>query len=149
MTIQVLLIQNVTGVGRKGEIIDVRRGYARNFLLSQGLARIANEKDAAAAEREKTAVEKRKEEELLKLKDIKTRLFKKRITIALPANEQGTLYGGVASKDIADALYTTYGVDLPISSIIVGTIKTVGLHAFKVAVKEQGEIAMKARVRAL
>lgn len=149
MTTKVILTQNVPGVGKKGEILDVRRGYARNFFMQRRLARIADEKDTAFALAEKTAMEKRREDELAGLADIKQRLFKKRITLALPANEQGTLYRAAASEDVTDALYTTYGVDIPAFSIKMETIKTVGLHAFKIVLKDHGEIVMKARVKAL
>ncbi len=149
MITRVILTQNIIGVGKKGDIIAVRKGHARNFLIPLRLARVADDKCVALAETEKAAVEKRREEKIKGLKDIKQRLSKKRITLLIPANDQGTLYRGVASIDITDSLYTTYGVDINASCILMETIKTVGLHSFKVVLKDYGEIPMKARVKAL
>ena len=146
MTTRVILTQNIVGVGKKGDIIAVRKGHARNFLIPLRLARVADDKCVALAETEKAAIEERREEKIKELKDIKQRLSKKRITLLIPANDQGTLYRGVASIDITDSLYTTYGVDIPASCILMEIIKTVGLHSFKVVLKDHGEISMKVRV---
>lgn len=149
MTIKVVLTQNVPGVGKKGDILNVRRGYARNFFISKRLARVAREEDAAAARAQEAAIEKQRAEAWEKTKDAKERLFKKYITLQLPANDQGTLYRAVAPKDIVEAVYATYGVNVPVSAVVMETIKSVGSHGFKVALKDQGEVAMKARVKAL
>lgn len=149
MTIKVILTQNVPGVGEKGDILYVSRGYARNFLIPKKAARIAGEKDIAASVAHAAEEEKQREKELGKMKDVKAHLFKKHIALALPSNDQGTLYRAVAPKDIADALYATYGVNFPASSINMATIKTVGAHDFTIALKDQGEIAMRARIKAL
>ncbi|MBI4359589.1 MAG: 50S ribosomal protein L9 [Candidatus Jacksonbacteria bacterium] len=149
MTIKVILTQNVPGLGEKGDIVDVSRGHARNFLIAKGHARKASDKDEKNASEIMKAAESRHEAELTRLKDLKERLSKKHIMLAIPGNSQGTLYRSASEEDVAEALFTTYGVNIPASCVKMETIKTAGHHSFKLAMKDHGEIVMRARVRAL
>lgn len=149
MTTKVILTQNVSKIGKKGDIVDVARGHARNFLVSKGFARMTTDKDAQIALRKKETIASEREEELARLKDVKERLFKKHIALTIPGNAKGTLYRAATLEDVTDALFSTYGIDIPVSCIRMETIKAAGSHVFKVVLKDQGEIPMRARVKAI
>lgn len=103
-TIELLLTENVENLGIVGDVVSVRPGYARNFLLPRGIA-ITPSKGAIArlAERRKEVeaqlkLQRQQREALLE------KLHEKEITIERSANEQGVLFGGVSQHDIAQAL---------------------------------------------
>ncbi|RKD22893.1 50S ribosomal protein L9 [Ammoniphilus oxalaticus] len=101
---KVILQKDVKGHGKKGELVEVSEGYARNFLLPRGLAVEATSGNLKSFKQRKKSEEKRKEEE----KDQAIQLAEdlKELTIRIPAKtgEGGRLFGAVSSKQIADAL---------------------------------------------
>jgi len=101
---QVLLKKNVEKLGQIGDIVEVKPGYARNYLLLQGLAVPVSEANLKLVEREKKQHElelKKREEELRQLAE---RLASASVTIQSKANEEGHLFGSVSAQQIADCL---------------------------------------------
>lgn len=147
MLTQVVLAQTVRRTGQKGDIIAVKRGYARNFLIPHGLAKQVTKQEIAMLNDQRQAHQEKLQKAIARGEELKKHLAKKRILLALPANASGTLYGSATVRDIKGALYETYGVDLPEEAItIVAPIKSVGLHLFHIATKEHGDVAMKVKV---
>jgi large subunit ribosomal protein L9 len=111
--IELLLLRNVENLGIVGDVVSVKAGYARNFLLPHAIAehptpeKIESLKDARAkAQAELAALRKRREETVTKLVDHK-------ITLVRSCNDQGLLYGSITQRDIADALVAEgYAVDM-------------------------------------
>jgi len=129
---EVILLTNVKGQGKEGDIINVSPGYARNFLLPRKLAVEATEaarKDLAAKREEEqkhAAVEKARAEEL------KEQLQKQRVTIVTQAGEGGRLFGAVTTKHIGDAL-AAEGIDVDKRKIQLSEpIKSLGSHQVQV-----------------
>ena len=144
--LKILLIQKVEGLGKKGEIVQVKSGYAQNYLIPMKLGSIASQSDSKKNEE---ALETRKREldvNTLKLDDSIKRLAKKRMSLHCKANEAGTLYAAVTQEQIRDALYETYGVKVPEGSIQSDAIKSVGLHPLRIIFKNKGEFRMKVRI---
>ncbi len=141
--VQLLLIHNVEHLGKQGEIVEVRPGYALNYLLPQGLATIATE-------HHKRMVEKHRENlraiELAKLKgyrDMADELAKQSITIEANANDEGHLYGSVGPHDIAEALKTA-GFTLASDQIrLEGPLKELGLYTVKIHLHSEVEANLK------
>ena len=115
---KVILLQDVKGQGKKGEMIDVSDGYARNFLFPRKLAMEAttdainakNIQDAAARRRE--AEERKAADELRrKLKEMPVRLQAK-------AGTGGRLFGSITTKEISEALKAQYGVEIPKAKLV-------------------------------
>ncbi len=146
MLTNIVLTQTVKKQGKKGDILAVKPGYARNFLIPQGLAHKVNEQEIAALKEERARREEKLQKTLNQGENLKKQLSKKRILLSLPANPSGTLYGSVTARDIKGALYATYGVDLPAEAIVFSPIKSTGLHSFNIATKDHGEVAMKAKI---
>jgi large subunit ribosomal protein L9 len=109
-TVQVILQEDVKDLGKKGDVVRVADGYARNFLLPRGLAVELTEgrlKERELAERQK---ERRKEKEEREAQELAARL--KEITLRMPVRvgEQGRLFGSVTAKDVTEALRRLHGL---------------------------------------
>jgi len=125
---QVVLIERVDKLGAIGDVVDVKPGFARNFLLPQNKALRATEANMARFEREREALEKLNAERAEKARQEGSHLNGATFVLIRQASESGQLYGSVSTRDIADAtsndaLTITRGmVDLNVA------IKTLGLH---------------------
>lgn len=109
---KVILTQDVKAQGKKGELIDVSEGYARNFLIPKKLAVEANAKNMAEYKNAETSKKIREEKELAAAKETAEKLNGCAVKLHLPCGADGKLYGSVGSKDIADALNEQYGIDI-------------------------------------
>ncbi|QKS73373.1 50S ribosomal protein L9 [Paenalkalicoccus suaedae] len=101
---QVILLQDVKGQGKKGDVKNVPDGYARNFLFKNNLAVEANAGNMKSLEKKKESQEKQAEQELEGAKKYKEELEKLTIELTAKAGEGGRLFGAVTSKQIAEQL---------------------------------------------
>jgi len=101
---EVILREHVDNLGRRGEIVKVAEGYARNYLLPRKLALPVNENNKRQIERERKLAEARDMEEKAGAEAVATRLTQIEVEIARRVGENDTLYGSVTSQDIAQAL---------------------------------------------
>ena len=101
---EVILREHVDNLGRRGEIVKVADGYARNFLLPRRLALLATEGNKKQIERERAKFEAKEAEEKKVVEALAARLANADIVIARRVGETDALYGSVTSSDIADAL---------------------------------------------
>jgi large subunit ribosomal protein L9 len=103
-TMQVLLREDVDNVGRRGEIVRVKAGFARNYLLPRNLAIMASAVNVKTIERERKLLERREVQECEAAKTMAERLKDISLEFARKAGEQGVFYGSVNAHDIAQAL---------------------------------------------
>src|SRR5215471_12163973 len=101
---EVILREHVDNLGRRGEIVKVAEGYARNYLLPRKLALPVNENNKRQIDRERKLAEARDTEEKGAAEAVATRLTQLEIEIPRRVGENDTLYGSVTSQDIAQAL---------------------------------------------
>lgn len=101
---KVLLLQDVKGQGKKGEIINVSDGYANNFLLKKGLGVVATADKINSIAIHDKAVEKQKAAERQKAHDDAARLKGQTVTIVASTGSQGKMYGSITNKEIAEEL---------------------------------------------
>lgn len=101
---QLLLIEDVQHVGRQGELVEVKPGFGRNYLIPQGLATYVTPDALVRIEKHKANVEAIRMAKLADLKMLAKKLEKHSITIEANANEEGHLYGSVTAVDIVKAL---------------------------------------------
>jgi len=141
--IQLLLIHNVEHLGKQGELVEVRRGFALNYLLPQGLATIATDHHRRMVEKHR---EKLRELELAKLKSFREQadeLAKQSITIEANANDEGHLYGSVGPHEIVDALKSVE-IHLAQDQIrLEGPLKELGLYTVKVHLHSEIDASVK------
>ena len=139
---EIILLQDVDKLGKKGDVAHVAEGYARNFLLPRKLAQIATPARIAAAKQameDRAAVTRREAERADETREM---LAKTVITITAPVGTSDRLFGSVTNQDIADAIYQARKVRIDKHSVeLEEPIKTVGTHMVKVHVHSSVEPA--------
>ena len=127
---KLILNSDVKSLGRKGDVVDVAKGYARNYLLPKKLAVVANSSNLKFAEalREKRGIQAVANNELAE--SIKTALADAKIVISQNTTDEGTLYAAVSNEQIVDAIETFSGFRLEAEQIDVeNQVKEIGLHS--------------------
>jgi large subunit ribosomal protein L9 len=141
--IELLLIQNVDHLGRQGDVVEVRAGFANNFLLPQGLAIVATEHHKRMVDKHRTKLKEIEKQRLSGLQALADKIAEQSITIEANANDEGHLYGSVGATEIAAALK---GNDITISEDQVrlqGPLKELGLYTVKVHLHQEIECDLK------
>lgn len=102
---RVVLAEDIAHVGKQGQVVEVRPGYARNYLIPNGMAVLPSEHNLRLLERYKVRVEQAREARKADLKNLAEQVFRtKNVTIEANANEAGDLYGSVGPAEIARAM---------------------------------------------
>ncbi len=109
---KVILLQDVKGSGKKGELVNVSDGYARNFLFPKKLAREANAQALNDLRNAEAAKEHHAAVELANAKEAASKIEGKTVKISAKAGQGGKLFGSVTAKEIADELKKQYAVDV-------------------------------------
>ncbi len=139
----VLLTHAVPHFGQPGELIKVRPGFARNYLLPQGLATFATPHNLRIVEKHRQRVRQLEEARRADLVSLGAQIAQRSITIEANANPEGHLYGSVTADQIADALK---GDNFPIESdnvMIEGPLKELGLYTIKLHLGQDVETEVK------
>ncbi|MBQ8508902.1 MAG: 50S ribosomal protein L9 [Clostridia bacterium] len=143
---KVVLTQDVKSQGKKGQLINVSDGYARNFLLPKGLAIIADNKAMNEIKGREEAEKHKAEVELANAKDTAAKLESVVVVFSNQAGADGRLYGSVTSKDLAEALKEQHNLSVDKRKIqLDDALKTFGTHT--VNVKLHAEVVGKINVR--
>lgn len=133
---KVILKQDVKGTGKKGEIIDVSDGFAKNFLLKKGLAEMASSVAVNSLKLQKEAEERRRREEIAAIRELAGKMDKSKISVSIKCGENGKVFGSVTSKEIAARL-ADLGFDVDKKKILLkDAIKTVGDYTVEVRLME-------------
>lgn len=142
---KLILREDVENLGRGGDVVDVKPGYGRNFLLPRGLAVVANTKNLREIEHQKSVAAAKAAKLKASAEAVAKRLAETPITLKRKAGEQDKLFGSVTAIDIAEAL-SARGLQLDRRSIdLPEPIKTVG--DFEVPVKLHHDVVGKAKVK--
>jgi large subunit ribosomal protein L9 len=138
MNLQLILREDVPNLGRTGDVVKVRAGFARNYLIPRKLAVEANPKSLRAFEHEKNLALQRREAKLQQAKTLKEKLEALQLTVKARAGEEGKLFGSVTNMDIERAL-REQGFDVDRRKIALAEpIKQLG--QFSVPVRLENEI---------
>jgi large subunit ribosomal protein L9 len=135
-SVELLLAEDVASLGKQGDIVQVRRGYARNYLLPQGLATVATENNKRMVEKHRLKLAELAKQKIAELKKLGETISKYSVTIEAQANEEGHLYGSIGANDISKQLKTAgYPVEAehvrlegPLKELAMYTVK-IQLHA--------------------
>jgi large subunit ribosomal protein L9 len=125
---KVILNSFVKGLGRRGDIVNVKPGYFRNFLFPRGLAMLATKALLKVAEERLAARKMNKEEMISNAKSLIDQLAGITIKLEEKANEQGHLYASVSETEIVEALNAQHGIDLAQDFLQMKAIKELGNH---------------------
>jgi len=132
---QAILLQDVEQLGERGAVIDVSKGYLRNFLIPRKLAEPATKSSIAAAQRRRDAADRAVADAQSKARESADMLNRTVLTIPHQAGEDGRLFGSVTSQDIADAIKEARGLTIDRRDIRLDEpIKTVGTRMVEVEI---------------
>lgn len=129
---QVILLERVAKLGQMGEVVRVKDGFARNFLLPQGKAMRANDANIAAFEARKADLAARNDDTRAEAQKIAATLDGASFVIIRSASDAGALYGSVTPRDVADAAVAGGFAVERRQIVLTGPIKDLGLHSVKV-----------------
>jgi large subunit ribosomal protein L9 len=142
---KVVLMQDVPKLGKKGQIVSVSDGYARNFLIPKGLVKEATPEVLKELERQKEEEKKRQEEQRRASEELLSELHKHVFKIKAKAGEGGKLFGSLTNANVADEIERVIGREFDKRWITIDSpIKSVGLY--DVVVKLPGGVSGKIKV---
>ncbi|MCT4618076.1 MAG: 50S ribosomal protein L9 [Marinisporobacter sp.] len=143
---KVILVKDVKGLGKKGEVVNASDGHARNFLIPRGLAKEATSGSVKVLEKQKAAEKRKKDEELAKAKALADKISKLTVKLEGKAGEGGRLFGSITSKDIAEGLMKQHKIKIDKRKIQLDSpLKTLG--AMFVEIKVYPEVVAKMQVQ--
>ena len=143
---QLVLTEDVANLGRQGDLVEVKGGYGRNYLLPRGLATVPTEHNLRLLERYKERVQQAREARVADLKALAEQIARTTITIEANANEEGHLYGSVGAPEISKVLKAqNLNVD-PEMVRLEGPIKECALYSVKLSLGHDIETEIKVLV---
>ena len=141
--IELLLIQSVDHLGKQGDVVEVKRGYAMNYLLPQGLATVATDHHKRMVEKHKAKLLQIQHERLAGLRQLADRIAAQSVTIEANANDEGHLYGSVGAPEIVRALKQHEVTVTPDQVRLKGPLKELGLYTVEVHLGQEIEAQLK------
>ena len=126
---EVILLEKVTKLGDLGDLVNVKSGYARNFLIPSGKAIRANEENKAEYEQRKISLEKAEDSRKVEALGLSEKLKTLEIIIPVAVSEEGTLYGSIGTREISEAI-NLKGIEIEKGTIRLpeGTLKELGIY---------------------
>lgn len=140
---EVLLVHNVEHLGNRGDIVRVKPGYARNYLLPHGLATVATDENKKMVELHKEKLKAIESTRIRNLTKIADAVSKYSATIEANATADNTLYGSVVARDISDALKAGGHKIEPDHVKLDGPIRELGMYTVKLKLHEKVEAEVK------
>ena len=145
---EVVLLEDVKALGKKGQIVKVTDGYARNFILPKKLGIEATSKNLNDLKLQKANADKIAAEQLQAAKDLAADLAEKSITLSIKAGEGGKAFGSVSSKEITKAIQDQLGMEIDKKKLVLPEpLKTFGTH--EVPIKLHRDVTGKLAVKVL
>lgn len=143
---EIVLLEDVKTLGKKGQVVKVNDGYARNFILPKKLGIEASSKNLNDLKLQRANDDRIAAEQLQAAKDLAASLAEKSVTLAIKAGEGGRAFGSVSSKEIAKAIADQLGMEIDKKKLILPeALKTFGTH--EVPIKIHKEVIAKLAVK--
>jgi large subunit ribosomal protein L9 len=141
--IELLLIQSVDDLGKQGDVVEVKKGFAYNYLVPQGLATVATEHHRRMVDKHRAKLAEIQKARVAGLRTQAAELGQQSITIEANANDEGHLYGSVGAPEIVVALKTN-NITLTVDQVrLEGPLKELGLYTVKVHLGQEVEGELK------
>jgi len=137
---KVILLQDVKGTGKKGQVIEASDGHARNFLIPRKLAVEATKNNITQLENKQKKADQQHQAEVESAQEVAAKLRETRVKIAVKVGG-GKIYGSVSNKEVAEALQKQYSMSLDRKKIVMDSVKTLGEH--KATVKLHPKVHMQ------
>ncbi len=144
--VQVILLERVENLGQMGDVVKVKQGYARNFLLPQKKALRATKDNVSYFESRRAQLEADNLSRKSEAESVSTKMAKARIIVVRQAGESGQLYGSVSARDIADGL-TASGYTVEKRQVVIEKpIKMIGIHPVRVVLHPEVSVGVYVNV---
>ncbi len=146
---EVILLERVENLGNLGDLVKVKPGFARNYLIPQGKATMATPENRAKFEEHRKELERVAEDRLIRAKARAEELTGLRVEIARKASEEGKLFGSVGTTDIVEAV-SAFGLELHKSEIHLseGPLKSLGEHEVAITLHPEVDLTITVSVAA-
>ena len=148
MKVKVILKENIKGVGKKDEIIEVKDGYANNFLFAQNKAVPATEENIKKLQNKAEKNKKDHAKEVKKAEEIEGKINTKEIVLAVKAGENGKVFGSIGSKEIVDEVKKVFGLTIDKKKIDGenSRMKELGVHDVEVKLHSEVKAILKVKL---
>ena len=123
---EIILLESLNKLGKAGEIVTVKDGFAKNFLIPEKKAIIANKKNKADLENRITQINSNNDKKIFEANEIKEKLDQKKISVAMEANDDGSLYGAVSQKSVSESIYSSLEIKISPDAVVLDSIKEIG-----------------------
>ena len=143
---EIVLLEDVKALGKKGQIVTVNDGYARNFILPKKLGVEATSKNLNDLKLQKANEARLAAEQLAAARELAEKLGKSSITVSIKAGEGGKAFGSVSSKEIASAIASQLSLDIDKKKLVLPEpLKTFGVHEVPIKLHKEvtGKLAVK------
>ena len=140
---KVVLEQDVKGTGKKGEVVNVSDGYARNFLLPRKMASPADASAVNAMNIQKSAAQHRKFEAGVKARELAKKLDNAMVKVPVRVGENGKMFGTVSGKEVAAAIEAQLGLTVDKKKISLDTVRSTGEYVAKLSLFEEVKANLK------
>ena len=125
---EIILLETINKIGKAGEIVSVKDGFANNFLLPYKKAIVANKKNRDQLETRMSQIKEHNQSKKQEAELVKSKIDGKKIKIALDTNEEGNLYGSINHKLLLEEIESKYSTKLHADNLELSQIKSVGTH---------------------
>ena len=122
----IILLESLNKIGKAGEIVTVKDGFAKNFLIPRKKAIIANKKNRADLEARITQINTNNDKKIVEANELKGKIEGKKISIEMEANDDGSLYGAVSQKSVSQSINTLLEIKISPEAVILDPIKELG-----------------------
>lgn len=149
MKIKVILTETIKGIGKKDEIIEVKDGYANNFLLNKNKAILATPENINKLQKKNEKIEKNHARDVKEANELKNILAKKEVVLKVKAGENGKVFGSIGAKEIAEAIKEQLNIEIDKKKISSNTrVKDLGLHIVELKLHSEVKGSIKVKVEA-
>ena len=144
---KVVLLEDVKSLGKKGDIVEVSEGYARNFIIPKKKGVEANQENLNTLKLQKANEEKIAKEKLEAAKELAAKLNEASVSLTIKGGKDGRTFGSVSSKEIEEAIKSQLGLEIDKKNIVIAeNIKNLGIHEFKLKLHKDVTAALKVKV---
>ena len=147
MKVKVILKETIKGVGKKDEIVEVKDGYANNFLLNKNKAVLATPENIKKLEAQKAKAQKNHDRDVQNANELKELLAKKEIVLKVKAGENNKVFGSIGGKEIAQAVKEQLGIEIDKKKVSTDSkVKELGTHEVEIKLHTEVKAILKVKV---
>ena len=143
---QIILLETLNKLGKAGEVVSVKDGFAKNFLIPQKKAIIANKKNLSELNSKMSQINENNIKKISEANELKDKLDGKEINIQMEANEDGNLYGNLSPRQIRDSLINDFSIDIKPGNIVLDNISAIGSHDVSLRIYDDISATLKLEI---